>query len=141
MLQLSLCTIGAALIAAIVSFFMLTPVYESNTQFIVNQSGQENGEELQIDSNQIRTNVELINTYNVIIKSNAILSEVIDELGLNYSTDTLTDKVQVSSEQDSQVVNVTVKDPDPAMATAIANTTVHIFQNQIPEIMNVDNVS
>ena len=49
--------------------------------------------------------------------------------------------IQVSSEQDSQVVTVTVKDPDPELATEIANTTVHVFQDKVPDLMNVDNVN
>src|SRR5699024_1671221 len=134
-------TIGAALIAAIVSFFFLTPIYQSSTQFIVNQTQPEQSSEMQIDSGTIRTNVELINTYNVIITSAAILTEVIEELDLSYSPETLASNIQVSSEQDSQVVTVSVKDPDPNLATDIANTTVHVFQDRIPEIMNVDNVN
>jgi len=133
-------TIGAALIAAVVSFFVLTPIYQSSTQFIVNQSQQDASSEMQLDTNTIRTNVELINTYNVIITSAAILDDVIQELNLPYAAETLKDKIEVSSEENSQVVSVSVKDPDPQLATNIANTTVHVFQEQIPEIMNVDNV-
>lgn len=133
-------TIGAALIAAIVSFLFLTPIYQSSTQFIVNQNGQDQQGQQYIDQSTIRTNVELINTYNVIIKSNAILAEVAEELNLPYSAETLADKINVSSEQNSQVVTVSVKDPNPQRATEIANTTVRIFQDRIPEIMNVDNV-
>ena len=134
-------TIGAALIAAVVSFFVLTPIYQSSTQFIVNQSQESTKQEMQIDSNTIRTNVELINTYNVIITSNAILDDVINELSLSYTPESLKQNIHVSSEQNSQVVTVTVKDPDPELATEIANTTVHVFQDKIPDIMNVDNVN
>lgn len=134
-------TIGAALIAAIVSFFVLTPIYQSSTQFIVNQSQPEQSGNMQIDQNAIRTNVELINTYNVIITSTAILNDVIEELDLTYSPEGLKNNISVSSEQNSQVVTVTVKDPDPKLATEIANTTVTVFQDKIPEIMNVDNVN
>src|SRR5699024_10595938 len=134
-------TIGAALIAAVVSFFILTPIYQSTTQFIVNQSQQDEQSNMQLDQNMIRTNVELINTYNVIITSSAILNEVIAELELSYSPEALMNNIQVSSEQDSQVVTVTVKDPDPELATEIANTTVHVFQDKVPDLMNVDNVN
>lgn len=133
-----LLTIGAGIVAAIISFFVLTPVYESSSQFIVNQS-QEN-EIGYIDSGTIRTNVELINTYNVIITSNAIMNEVVEELNLPYTSETLAKNIQVSSEQNSQVVTVTVKDPSPERATNIANATVTIFQDKIPELLNVDNV-
>src|SRR5699024_7638561 len=72
------CVLGAALIAAVVSFFVLTPTYESSSQFIVNQGEQST--DAQFNSEDIRTNVELINTYNVIIKSNAILDDVSESL-------------------------------------------------------------
>lgn len=133
-------TVGAALVAAVVSFFVLTPIYQSSTQFIVNQSQQENDNNMQIDSNMIRTNVQLINTYNVVIKSKAILGDVIEDLNLDASLGALEDQIQVSSEEESQVVTVTVKDPDPVLATSIANTTVEVFQDKIVDIMNVDNV-
>lgn len=134
-------TVGAALLAALLSYLILTPIYEANTQFIVNQTEEQQPENAQIDSGTIQTNVELINTYNVIIKSKAILDEVAEELGLNDSEENLEDKIEVSSEEDSQVVTVTVKDPDAQQATAIANTTVEVFQDRIPDLMNVDNVN
>lgn len=132
-------TLGAILIAAIVSYAILTPTYESSSQFIVNQSQQDRKDTY--DVNDIRSNVELINTYNVIIKSTAILNDVVDQLNLDVSATTLAKDVQVSSEQDSQVVTVTVTDESPEHATDIANATVEIFQHKIPDIMNVDNVS
>src|SRR5690625_4824934 len=131
--------VAAAVLAGLISYFILTPTYESSSQFIVNQTFDQT--ESDVNVNDIRTNVEMINTYNVIIKSPAILDDMVEELNLPYGTKTLSDKLQVSSEQDSQVVTVTVTDSDPDMATKIANTTVGIFQTEIPEIMNVDNVN
>src|SRR5699024_12750111 len=87
------------------------------------------------------TNVELINTYNVIIKSNAILDDVSESLNGIYSADQLKDKIQVASEENSQVVTVTATDEKPSLAVDIANTTVETFQDKIPDIMSVDNVS
>jgi len=134
------CVLGAALIAVVVSYFILTPKYESTTQFIVNQSEQGTSDNMQIDSGMIRTNVELINTYNVIITSSAILNEVIEVLDLDMTTKTLADNITVSNEEDSQVVSVTVKNENPALATDIANATVTVFQEEIVDLMNVDNV-
>lgn len=131
--------IGAGLIAAIVSFFILTPTYESSSQIIVNQ--KESGQNAEVDVNNIRSNVEIINTYNVIFKSNAILDQVVDNLKLDYSAKQLKDKIEVSSEEDSQVVTVSVTDEDPTEAAAIANMTVETFKKEIPELMNIDNVN
>lgn len=132
-------TLGAAVIAAVVSYFVLTPTYQSSSQFIVNQSPQE--QNAQYNVNDIRANVEIINTYNVIIKSPAILGEVIEQLNLPYSVGTLSQNISVSNEQNSQVVTVTATDEHPALAVDIANTTVAVFQDKIQEFMSVDNVS
>ncbi|SHG02960.1 YveK family protein [Ornithinibacillus halophilus] len=130
--------VGAAALSAILTYGFITPTYESSSQFIVNQKQADPN--AQITSGDIRTNVELINTYNHIIKSPRILDIVLEELDLPYSNGVLSGKLQVSSPDSSQVVNVTVTDPDPQLATDIANTTVQIFQEEISSLMNVDNV-
>ncbi|CQR46216.1 Capsular polysaccharide type 8 biosynthesis protein cap8A [Paraliobacillus sp. PM-2] len=133
-----LLTIGAALISGLVTYFLLTPTYQSSSQFIVNQKTAETD---RVDYNEIRSNVEIINTYNVVIRSPRILDKVIDELDLTLSAGALKNKINVGSEQSSQVVTVTATDPDPATAVAIANKTVEIFQEDIDDLMNVDNVN
>lgn len=132
------CVIGAVVIAAIVSYFILTPAYEANSSFIVNQSQQDADKQYNISD--IQTNVELINTYNVIIKSPRILDAVIEKLNLDMTNDQLAEKIQVSSEEQSQVVTVTATDENPEQAVEMANTTVTTFQDEIPDLMNVDNV-
>lgn len=131
-------TVAAALISGLATYFLITPMYQSNSQFIVNQ---QNTETDSVDINEIRSNVEIINTYNVIIQSSRILNEVIEELNLPITAGALSEKINVASEQNSQVVTITATDADPAMAVAIANTTVEVFQNNIDELMNVDNVN
>ncbi|WP_277680160.1 YveK family protein [Gracilibacillus dipsosauri] len=130
--------LGATLISGIISYFYLTPIYQASSQFIVNQKTQELNATYNV--NDIRMNVELINTYNVIIKSSAILDRVIEELDLEMTSRQLEKKIQVNSSQDSQVVNVTVEDSGVVAATNIANTVVRVFQEQVPILMNVDNV-
>ncbi|WP_117168476.1 YveK family protein [Paraliobacillus sediminis] len=131
-------TLGAALVSGLVSYFLLTPTYQSTSQFIVNQKSSEDDS---VDVNEIRSNVEIISTYNVIIKSSRILDQVVEELDLTISSGTLSEKISVATEDSSQVVTVTATDPDVDMATAIANKTVEIFENDIYDLMNVDNVS
>ncbi|PAL14218.1 YveK family protein [Peribacillus simplex] len=132
-----LLTLIAALISGSISYFLLTPVYQSSTQILVNQKQSEN----QLDSIQIKSNIDMINTYSVIIKSPAILEKVIDELELNQSVDQLSQKITINSQQNSQVFSLTVQDSNPAKAVEIANTVSSIFQKEIKDIMKVDNVS
>ncbi|MFJ9383240.1 YveK family protein [Peribacillus sp. NPDC101481] len=132
-----LLTLIAALISGSISYFLLTPVYESSTQILVNQKKSEN----QLDYNQIQSNIDMINTYSVIIKSPAILEKVIDELELEESVEQLSEKITINSQENSQVFSLTVQDSKPSQAVEIANAVSVIFQKEIKEIMNVDNVS
>ncbi|MBL3645935.1 capsular biosynthesis protein [Bacillus sp. RHFB] len=132
-----LLTLIAALISGTISYFLLTPVYQSSTQILVNQKRSEN----QLDSTQIRSNIDMINTYSVIIKSPAILEKVIDELELDQTVDQLSQKIMINSQENSQVFSLTVQDSNPSQAVEIANTVSEIFQKEIKDIMNVDNVS
>lgn len=131
-------TFVAVLVSGIVSFYFLTPIYQSSSQFLVNQAKDD---QPVYNPGEIQTNLQLINTYNVIIKSPAILDIVKNNLDLDMTTEQLNSKITVGSQTESQVVAITVQDADPKMAADIANTTVSVFQKEIKEIMNVDNVS
>ncbi|PGA04974.1 YveK family protein [Bacillus toyonensis] len=129
---------GAAIVSAIISFFFMTPIYQSSTQILVNQKKQEG---TMIQYNEVQTNIQLTNTYKVIIKSPVILEQVKEKLGLNIPVQELNKRIEVTNEKDSQVVTVTAQDKDPKVARDIANTIAEIFKNEVAKIMSVDNVT
>lgn len=131
-------TIMATLVSGIISYFFLTPIYQASTQILVNQK---KSDQAVYNPGEVQTNLQLINTYNVIIKSPAILELVIDELDLNMTSQELSNFITVGSEKDSQVVNIAVQNADKELAVDIANTTAQVFKKEITKIMNIDNVS
>ncbi|ALC89187.1 hypothetical protein AM500_04825 [Bacillus sp. FJAT-18017] len=131
-------TLAAVLIAGIASYFFMTPIYQASSQILVNQ---EKKDAAAYNAGDIQTNLQLINTYKGIIVGHAILDLVIDEMNLDMSYETLKSKISVSTEQDSQLMNIVVQDEDPKRAADIANKTAVVFQKEIPGIMSVDNVS
>lgn len=133
-----LLTLLAIIIAGVVSYFLLTPVYETSTEILVNQNPAETG---QLINQNIQTDLQLINTYSGIIKSPAILGQVVEELDLDMNSDQLDNNITVSNADQSQIINIAVQDEDPARAVDIANTTVDVFETDIQDLMNVDNVS
>ena len=128
----------AITISGVVSFAILTPIYQSSTKILVNQEKQDPSS---FNAQDIQTNLQLINTYDGIIKSATILSKVIEELNLDTTTDDLYEQITVSSQENSQIISVTVQNPDPKIAVDIANTTASVFQEEIQNLMNVDNVN
>ncbi|MFB5662700.1 YveK family protein [Alteribacillus sp. HJP-4] len=127
----------AVIAAAIISFFILTPTYESETQILVSQQANQQAESL--EEAGFSQDQDYIETYNLILTSPYILNQVGDELGMS-DMENLRDKITVTQEGESQLVTLTVQDPDPAQAADIANTTASVFEREITELLNVDNV-
>ena len=135
---IAIITVVAMTISGMISFLFMTPIYQASTQILVNQ---EKDEQSQLSTQDIQANLQLINTYNVIIKSPAVLTEVIENLELDMTVGQLNSNITVNSEQNSQVVNVSVQDADPKLAVDIANMTATVFKEEIVDLMNVDNVN
>ncbi|MET4559103.1 YveK family protein [Lysinibacillus parviboronicapiens] len=131
-------TLFVALVTAFISYFILQPIYEAETQLLVNQK---NIDQPYIGVQQVETDLRLINTYNIIIKSPAILSKVINQLDLNVSPEILMEQITVTSANNSQVVNINVEDKQADLAVDIANTVAEVFQEEIQVLMTVDNVN
>lgn len=128
----------AATASSVISFFVLTPIYQSSAQILVNQAKSEKD---LYNTGEIQTNIQLINTYSVIIRSPKILNKVKEELNFPGTVGELQNKIAVASEKDSQIIALTVEDPNPSMAMKVANKTAEVFQRDIPSIMSVDNVT
>ncbi|WP_462411174.1 YveK family protein [Neobacillus sp. Marseille-QA0830] len=134
---ITLLTLVAVLLSGVVTFYLITPKFQASTQILVNQKNNEN----QIDYSSLDKNIELINTYSVIIKSPVILEKVIEELNLKQNLEQLENNLTITNKENSQVFTLTVQDTSMANAVEIANTISETFQQEIKGIMNVDNVS
>ncbi len=131
---------GAITAASVTSIFM-KPMYQVKTQLIVRPATKPSGQIDIPDIQDIQGNIQLVNTYNDIIVSPAILNEVIHSLKLDMTSSTLRNQVKLSTEMNSQVITMYVQNNNPTLARNIANRTVDIFKKEIVKIMNVDNIA
>lgn len=137
LLIISILVIGTGTAVGI-NYFLLPEIYQAQTQILVNQNNKgEAGNPWSINESDI----QLIDTYNVIIKSPAILSKVIEELDLKLSSEALSNQITVSNEENSKVVNIIVEDTSAKQAVEIANKTAVVFKEEVPNLMNVDNIN
>lgn len=130
-------TIGLIVSVALISHYLLKPIYQSSSQFIVIQ--QQN-ETVPLGINEIETNLGLIKTYSEIIKSPIILEKVMDEMNLTLSIEELSKQIEIMSEEQSQVVTVSAIADQPETAAQIANLVVEEFRKTITPIMKLENV-
>lgn len=133
-----LITFVVTIACGIISFYLLTPIYEASTELLVNKSDSN------IDSlysyTEIQADLKLINTYKVIIKSPRIIDIVVSKFDQNLSTADLINKIKVNTVEESQVISISVTDSDYRKAVMLVNALADTFQNEIVKIMKVDNV-
>ncbi|TDM34391.1 YveK family protein [Macrococcoides canis] len=123
-----------ALIAAAISFFLIKPTYSASTQILVNS--KDDNTQFELQANQ--TDLQLINTYNEIIKSPVILDKVADNLSIPKN---LASKINVSNSTQSKVITISANAKNYSDAAKIVNETAKVFSKEVGKIMKTDNVT
>ncbi|OQA09700.1 MAG: Capsular polysaccharide type 8 biosynthesis protein cap8A [Firmicutes bacterium ADurb.Bin373] len=135
-------TLLAVLASAIVSFFILQPVYEARTVLLVSQPAEKLQTTSQgnspdsIINNLSRIPVPTMNTYIGQLKSDALMLRVIEHMGLaeyGYTPRGLNGQVKVTNDKDSYLLDIAVNNKDPQLARDIANTLSQEFIASITE--------
>ena len=127
------------LISGIVSFFVLTPVYEANTSLIVNKEVENELAEM-TTSDDLRFVQQLALTYGEIIKSRTVITSTIDKLGLDMTYEALAGAVSVTNVSDTQIIKISVQHNNPLIATKICNTIPEIFSKEVQRIVKASGV-
>lgn len=112
------------------SKFLITPQYEASVNMIVNtrSEGATN-----YTNDNITSAKNMVSTYAIIIKSNTVLNEVIDNLQLNMKYSKLAEKIEVGAVNSTQVMKVAVQDSDPQLAQQIVEQIANIAPDAIVE--------
>ena len=134
----ALITIIAVVVSGVISFFMLNPVYEAKSTLIVNADKQ--AETQIVTGDQITVTQKLAVTYGEIIKSRAVLEDVIKNLKLNDEYEDLVKSVTVSPVQDTQIISISVQDTNPQKASDIANEIPKVFAKEAKRITKANDV-
>ena len=125
------------LISAIVTFFFLDSKYQASTQVLVTQKESDS----QMMAQEVQSNIQLVNTYSEIVKSPRIIDKVSKELDRKYSSDEIISMLTVTNQAESQVLNIDIESKSGNDSEKVANKIAQVFSEEVPDIMNVDNVS
>ncbi len=133
-------TFCAIVISVLYGVFLKTPMYQSYTTLVL--AGANVGtSDSSITQSDITLNQKLVPTYREIIKSRRILSQVIENLSLSVSPESLASNVTVTSESNTELIRISVSNEDALLARDIANEIAEEFSKEIVEIYNIQNVS
>lgn len=114
------------------SRYLMEPEYESAITMIVNTRQDKTGV---VTNDNITSAQNLVSTYSIIIKSNTVLNQVIDDLNLDFSYEELEGKVYVNAVDDTQIMRIAVRNSSQKEATEIVKRVAEIA----PEVI-VDTV-
>lgn len=127
-------------VAGILTYFVITPKYSSQVQLIVRLPQNDT-----TNVNDINGNLQMINTYKDLIKSDTVMTEVQQRMKAEYENDlsieVLKESVSVNQSQNSQMFSIVSKVTDPIVAQNIANQTALVFQEQAKDMLNVDKIT
>ncbi len=120
------------------SLFLKTPKYRSATTIVlVSDSGQST----QTTQTDVNLSKSLVPTYSEIVKTDAVVGKVINNLALEYSISELKSNISVTTINNTEIIKIVVTDEDKALAADIANELVKVFSGEIKSIYKLQNVS
>ena len=114
------------------------PLYHGTTSIVlVQQSNETTG----VTQSDLNVNEKLVSIYSEIIKSRRVLSQVINELNLDFTVSELAKNIQVTSLSNTPIIKISVSDENGEQAVKIANKTADIFSKEVVDIYNMENIS
>lgn len=136
-LVIILVTVIAAVAGFGVSRFVMVPQYEASALMIVNTRQDTTAN---VTSDQINSATKLVSTYSIIIKSDTVLQQVINNLGLSLTYDELKERVNVTAVDETQVMQITVQSDNPEWARQVCEQITAISPNVILESVEAGSV-
>ncbi len=116
------------------------PLYTTYTKVLLINNQEDQKANSSATLNDINANQKLASTYSEFVKSRKVLQQVIDGLHLDYSVDKLAKNVSVTNVTDTQVLKISVTDPEPERARDIADKVTSVFAKEITDLTGLDNV-
>lgn len=131
-----------AVVGFIYTIGFVTPKYQATTSLLLatNSAQSAAGLDSSITTNDVNLNSKLVSTYSKLVKSDKVVRTVISNLSLNMEEATLKKIVSVTAAEDTEFIEISVKDEDPALATKIANEIAKVFIENVKEFYGVENV-
>lgn len=129
--------------AALLFFYarmFVTPKYEANALFYVNNSTFSLSSAVRISTGELSAAADLVDTYVAIMQSRANMEQVIEESGVDYTYDELRKMVTAKAVNSTGLFQVIVTSTNPEEARNLANVIATILPTKISDIVSNSSV-
>ncbi len=121
----------------LVSKFLITPKYESETKLYVLNRANDSATTL----SDVQLSTQLTKDYQILVTSAPVMNQVIKELGLNMKASELASTISVDTPSDTRVLQITVTSDNPKRAKDIADKVAQVSSKKICDIMKIEQVN
>ncbi len=111
--------------------------YEASAVLIVNNISDSNST---VNSNELTAARSLADVYSIIIKSDTVINEVINNLNLSATADSLKNSINVSTIDSTQVINISMRSTRPEYAKMVVEEIVKVAPPTIKEKVEAGSV-
>ena len=122
----------AILIGAYTIFF-ITPMYSATSSIYVL-----NRKDSAINLSDVQIGTALTQDYVKLFSTHEVHEEVIETLGLKYTTRQISKMLKVTNDNGTRVLDITVTSPSPKEAKEIADTYSVVARSRIAKVMDMD---
>lgn len=137
-LVLILIPVVAMFTSALISLFVLSPVFKATTTITVLRDQMTPFSE--INAGTLALNQRLVRNYSELAKTRSVLEEVIKANNLKLTPEELRSKVNVELAGDTEVLKITASDSNPSVAALIANGVAQALSGKVYKVLNVKNI-
>lgn len=131
---IAVATVVAAVAALAYTVLMVTPLYRTGVMIYVNNI-ESNQKVEYISAANLATSQQLVNTYKNIISSDTVLEEVAANLDMGYGAREIRSMMTTAQVDETEIFQVFITHPDPAVAAEIANTIAEVAPSRIAEFV------
>jgi succinoglycan biosynthesis transport protein ExoP len=126
----------AGLIAGVIMYVIsinTVPLFETSTRLLVSDPPAMRS----LDTSSMVSIQTQTSTYAEMLLDRAVLQGIIDKLKLQITSEELKPFISVEIVRNTQLLLVTVRDPNPVRAAEIANTLAQVFTERIRELQSL----
>lgn len=134
--KIAIAAVAFAAISCIISKFMLTPIYESNVLFYVNNRIAIEGVTDSTSTDDIYVSKNLISSCQIILHSRSFLNRVIEYTNSDILYSGLGQMISADSVNETEIIEVIVSDADPEEAKKLADAIAVLLPEHIEGIID-----
>jgi len=126
-----------AVIAALISIYLIRPVYTSSAKVYVINRQDEN----KVTYSDIQTGTQLTRDYMILVKSRPVIEKVISDLNLDMTNEELAGMVKVNTPDDTRILEIVVEYYNATLAKQIVDAIAEVSADRMIGVMEIEKVN